>query len=275
MALAQTSSASAALERAGVATAQVVVITTRGDAQNSTPAAEMEGEGWFTGELERALIDGRADAAVHSAKDLPTRLASGLRIVALLPRADPRDAAVTRDGSRLAELAAAATVGTSSPRRRALLGSLYPRLRVVPMRGNVDTRLTKLDEGEVDAVLLAGAGLDRLGLGGRIAERLDPRWFVPAPAQGAIALETAAPAAAICGRVDDAETSIAVIAERSVLRALGGGCLLPLGAWARVEDGALVLTAALATETGVKTAERGGDSRDPAALGVAVAELLR
>lgn len=277
MALAQAALVSVALGEAVGASTRLVVITTRGDAQPGTPAAEMEGQGWFTGELERSLVEDRADVAVHSAKDLPTELARGLEIAALLRRGDPRDVSVTRGGGGLAQLPDGATVGTSSPRRRALIQALFPGLRVVPMRGNVDTRLGRLDSGEVDAIVLAGAGLDRLGWGVRIAERLDPRRFVPAPAQGAIALQAAlgSAAAVACGRLDDEATAAAVRAERSVLRGLGGGCLLPLGAWGRIEDGRLVLSAALATDSGIRTAELSGDPADPVALGDAVAGRLR
>lgn len=260
-----------------IAGAELVVIRSRGDEDQAAPVAELEGQGWFTSELERSLLGGLTDLAVHSAKDLPTQVPEGLAVVALLERADARDAAVTRDGRPLAELEAGARVGTSSPRRRALLAALYPALRPVPMRGNVDTRLRRMDEGEVDAVVVACAGLDRLDLGARIAERLDPRRFVPAPAQGAIALEGVAgsPASTAARRLDHPATSAAVTAERAVLRCLGGGCLLPLGAWARLEAEKLVITAALGDGEGLRSAELGGDPADPAALGAAVAERLR
>jgi hydroxymethylbilane synthase len=237
----------------------------------------MEGQGWFTAELEQAVLDGRADAAVHSAKDLPTELASGLAVVAYLERADARDAWVSRDGSSLEGLRSGATVGTSSPRREAFLRALRPDLRAVPMRGNVDTRLRKLDEGEVDALLLACAGIDRLGRGDRITERLDPHRFVPAPAQGVIAVEAriGSTAERACERLDDAIARACVRAEREVLRRLGAGCRLPLGAWARVEEGSLVLVGALAAADGsVSTVEERGELSDPRGLGAAVAQRL-
>ncbi|MFN2568225.1 MAG: hydroxymethylbilane synthase [Candidatus Dormibacteria bacterium] len=277
LALAQTALVSEALHQATGMSVETVVLTTRGDDQQTTPAAEMEGQGWFTGELERCLREGGADGAVHSAKDLPTEPAAGLLIAALLRRGDARDVAVTGEGCLLAELARGATVGTSSPRRHAFIAELFPALRVVPMRGNVDTRLAKLEAGEVASVILAGAGLDRLGMTHRITEWLDPHEFIPAPAQGAIALQVPVGswAAAACVTLNDAATAAAVAAERSALRALGGGCLLPLGAWARVEGGALTITAGLATETGMRTAELSGDPADPEALGVAVAAQLQ
>jgi hydroxymethylbilane synthase len=256
---------------------EVMVVHSSGDRAASVPAALMEGQGWFTAELEQAVLDGRADAAVHSAKDLPTELAGGLTVVAYLSRADARDALVTRDGSGLEGLHSGAAVGTSSPRREAFLHALRPDLRAVPMRGNVDTRLRKLDEGEVDALLLAAAGIDRLGRGERIAERLDPHRFVPAPAQGVIAIEARvdSTAAAACAPLDDATARAAVRAEREVLRRLGAGCRLPLGAWARVEEGRLVLVGALAGADGsVRTVEMTGDLADPRALGAKVAAAL-
>jgi hydroxymethylbilane synthase len=272
----QTELAAAALVAAGSAAVETVVITTRGDRDQSTPAAQMEGQGWFTSELEAAVRDGRADAAVHSAKDLPTILAPGLSVVAHLERADPRDALVSRHAGGLDGLPEGATVGTSSPRREAFLHALRPDLRTVEVRGNVDTRLRKLAGGEADALLLACAGLDRLGMGDRISERLDPRRVVPAPGQGAVAIEAVdgTPAAAVCSAADHGATTAAVRAERSLLAGLGGGCLLPIGAWARWEDGQLVVLAAIAGPDGVRTAELSGDGADPDALGAAVAARL-
>jgi hydroxymethylbilane synthase len=283
LAQAQTALAVSALQATAGVACEVVVVRTSGDRSPDVPAALMEGQGWFTAELEQALLDGRADAAVHSAKDLPTQLADGLTVVAYLPRADARDALVTRDGKGLDALPDGAAVGTSSPRREAFLRAFRPALRPVPIRGNVDTRLRKLDEGEVDALLLACAGLDRLGLGGRIAERLDVRRFVPAPAQGVIAVEArvGSLAASACGPADDADARVCVQAEREVLRRLGAGCRLPLGAWARVEEGRLVLLGALAEdggaagEVGVHEAELSGDLADPRALGAEVAARLQ
>jgi hydroxymethylbilane synthase len=277
LARAQAALAAAAIRDAGGPAAELVIVRTGGDRNQTTPIDEMEGQGWFTAEIEHALLDGRADLAVHAAKDLPTELAGGLEVAALLPRADPRDALVSRTGGGLESLRDGATVGTSSARRTALLAVLRPGLRSVPIRGNVDTRLRKLDSGEVDGLLLAAVGLDRLGLSERIGERLDPRSFVPAPAQGAIALEVVAGSAAVAAAqpAGDAETALAVGTERALLRALGGGCLLPLGAWARLEDGALVLSAALGVDGTVRRIELGGDPERPAELVARASAALR
>ena len=277
LARAQASLASEAIHRAGGPGTELVIVRTEGDRNQAAPIEQLEGQGWFTAAIERALLDGRADVAVHAAKDLPTELAEGLHVAAVLPRADPRDAVVTRDGAGLDSLEDGATVGSSSARRAALLGELRPGLRCVPIRGNVDTRLRKLDSGEVDGLLLAVAGLDRLGLSPRIGERLDPRSFVPAPAQGAIALEVVTSAAAAAGveAANDTDTDIAVRTERALLRALGGGCLLPLGAWARLEDAALVLSAALGVGGAMRRAEMGGDPAAPDELVDRVAAALR
>ena len=264
----QAALAAAAIRDAGGPSAELVVVRTGGDRNQTTPIEQMEGQGWFTAEIERALLDGRADIAVHAAKDLPIDLAPGLEVAAVLPRADPRDALVTRRGGTLDSLPDGATVGSSSARRAALLAAIRPGLRSVPIRGNVDTRLGKLDAGEVDGLIVAAAGMDRLGLPGRIGQRLDPRTFVPAPAQGAIALECVAGAvvSGAAAAAGDAVTELAVRTERALLHALGGGCLLPLGAWARVEDGALVLTAALDVDGTVRRAELGGNPQQPGEL---------
>jgi hydroxymethylbilane synthase len=184
---------------------------------------------------------------------------------------------VTASGDLLEALPAGATVGTSSARRAGLLAALYPEVRPVAIRGNVDTRLRKLDAGEVDALLLACAGLDRLSLGARFTQRLDPSEFVPSPAQGAIALEAVIGSAGAdaCDRAGDAMTRVAVTAERAVLISLGGGCLLPLGAWARVDGDRLVLVAALVVDGAIRRAEASGSLDAPEALGETVAARLR
>ncbi|HKR99601.1 MAG TPA: hydroxymethylbilane synthase [Candidatus Dormibacteraeota bacterium] len=273
----QAALAAAALTAAGVTHIDEVIVQTTSDRNPEVPLDRLDGQGWFVAELERALLDGRADVAVHSAKDLPSELAPGLCIAALLERADPRDVAVTAAGTPIAELPSGARVGTGSARRVAFLRALHPSLEPVGIRGNVDTRLRRLDAGEVDALVLAAAGLERLGAADRAVERLDPSVFVPSPAQGAIALETRydAEARALCAGVDVAETRLAVTAERTVLSRLGGGCLIPLGAWARVEDGRLVLTAALATDGEIRRATLAGDPMAPEELGARVAEELR
>jgi len=277
LARAQTALAEDALRRAGVDGIELVVVRTAGDRSPETPVEQLPGVGWFTGELENALQDGRADAAVHSAKDLPAELHEGLVVVANLERGDCRDALVSRDGATLETLPEGATVGTGSPRRAAVLGVVRPGLRPIPIRGNVDTRLRKLDEGQVDALILACAGLDRLGLGARICQRLDPATFVPAPAQGAVALEVVAGTAAerLCARADHADTTAAVVAERAVLQGMGGGCRLPLGAWARVEAGRLRLRASLVEAGTIHDVDVEGDPAEAASLGALAAERLR
>jgi hydroxymethylbilane synthase len=278
LARAQAALVAAAIESGGSGNGtRLVIVRTGGDRNQSTPIDQMEGQGWFTAEIERSILDGDADIAVHSAKDLPTTLAAGLEVVAHLPRADPSDALVTRDGEALHVLADGSTVGSSSARRSALLAAIRPGLRCVPIRGNVDTRLRKLDAGEVDGLLVASAAMDRLRLSGRIAERLDPRQFVPAPAQGAIALEAVSGSAAaqIAATAGDAATKLAVDCERAVLLALGGGCLLPLGVWARLEGERLVVSAALGADGAVARVELGGDPAYPRDLAERVAGALR
>jgi hydroxymethylbilane synthase len=277
LARAQTLLASHALESSGGVEIETLIVRTEGDRHTTAPIEQLEGQGWFTADLERTLLDGRADVAVHSGKDLPSALAPGLSVAAYLPRADPRDGVVTLDGRTLAELPDGATIGTSSARRAGLLAALYPGLRAVAIRGNVDTRIGKLEAGEYDALVLACAGLDRLGLGGRCTERLDPVTFVPSPAQGAIALEavTGSAAAKLCAAVSDPATTAAVLAERAVLAGLGGGCLLPLGAWARIDAGQVRLVAALVQDGTVRRTEATGSVDDPLALGALVADRLR
>jgi hydroxymethylbilane synthase len=277
LARAQAALAAAAIRGAGGPAAELVIVSTGGDRNQATPIEQMEGQGWFTAEIERALVDGAADVAVHSAKDLPTELARGLELAALLARADARDALVTRAGGDLASLPEGASVGSSSARRAALLAALRPDLRCVPIRGNVDTRLRRLDGGEVDGLLVAAAGLDRLGLSERIGERLDPRSFVPAPAQGAIALEAVAGSGPLesVATANDEATALAIAAERGLLRALGGGCLLALGAWARLVGGELVMSAALGVDGSVRRAELSGDPTRPGELAERLAGALR
>jgi hydroxymethylbilane synthase len=277
LARAQTTLATDALMASGGVEIETLVVRTEGDRKTTAPIEQLEGQGWFTAELEQSLLDGRADVAVHSGKDLPSALADGLSVAAYLARADARDGVVSVDGRTLAQLPAGSTIGTSSARRAGLLAALYPSLVPVAIRGNVDTRIRKLEAGDCDALVLACAGLDRLGLGHRCSERLDPVTFVPSPAQGAIALEavTRSSAAQRCAAVADPATTAAVIAERAVLAGLGGGCLLPLGAWARIEEGRLHLVAALIQDGTVRRTEATGSVDDPLSLGAMVADRLR
>jgi hydroxymethylbilane synthase len=277
LALAQTELVAAALQQVTWAQPEPLVVRTLGDRRDDVPLERLEGQGWFTRELERSLLSDNADVAVHSAKDLPTATTPGLVIAAYLARGDARDGVVTRDGCRLNDLPDGAVVATSSARRVAMLQALHPRLRTCAIRGNVDTRVRKLHEGACDALLLACAGLERLGRRSEIAEALDPNVFVPAPAQGVIAVQCRddAPVRAHLEALDDGVTRAAVTAERSVLAALGGGCLLPLGAWARVHGDQMVLTAALAADGTLQRAETVGVVEDAEALGREVARRLR
>jgi hydroxymethylbilane synthase len=225
--------------------------------------------------IVEALLDGRADLAVHSLKDLPTELPEGLALAAVPVREDPRDALV---GKRLAELAAGAKVGASSLRRAAQLRRLRPGVLVEPVRGNLDTRLRKLEEGRYDAILLAAAGLKRLGWGGRISEILEPETMCPAVGQGALAVETRTSGAGLdaCRALDHPATHAAVAAERGILRALGGGCQTPIGAHATERDGRLRVLAIVASPDGSELVrgETEGPAADAERIGRELAERL-
>jgi hydroxymethylbilane synthase len=252
LALAQAGLVQAGLRAAGQA-AEVVVIETDGDRRAPDTAW---GEGAFVAAIARQLLDGEIDVAVHSAKDIPTDEDPGLRIAAYLPRADPRDALVVRgDGKArsLSQLPAGSRVGTDSPRRTGFLRAARPDLDVHPLHGNVDTRLRRLDAGETDALILACAGLDRLGLAERIVERIAPDVIPPAPGQGAIAVQVRADDArliALGATIDHRPTRLAVEAERGLLVALGGGCRSPIGALATLTLDRLDLLGAVVTIDG-------------------------
>ena len=228
---------------------EIVPIATRGDAISvQRPSAGwVETDGQFTHELEGALLDGDVDLAVHSFKDLPTAPVDGLVIGAVLARADARDCLVTRDGSGLEDLPFGAWIGTSSPRRAAQLAAVRSDLIAMPIRGNVETRLRRLDAGDFDAVVLAAAGLDRIGIPVAESARLPFDLMLPAPAQGALVVQVRSIATALRAAVmaaDHAPTRVAVEAERALLRRIGGGCLAPLGALGEVSDSRLRLRAA-------------------------------
>jgi hydroxymethylbilane synthase len=253
-------------------TFEVRHITTHGDRVLDRALTEIGGKGVFVKEIEDALLSGAIDLAVHSCKDLPTTQPAGLIIGAIPTRADPRDVLVSRSGAALADLPVGARVGTSSHRRAAQLHALRPDLRLLDIRGNVDTRLRKLDEGQYDAIVLAAAGLARLSLLARAAEFLDPHAFLPAPGQGALALEIRADDAAtqkIVQALDHSPTRITVAAERAFLLGLGGGCDLPIGAYAWLNGQMLCLRGMQATpENGqVVYLEVAGPMSDPVALG--------
>src|SRR5437660_1281777 len=228
---------------------RIEIIKTTGDRITSVPLSSVGGKGLFTKEIEEALLARQVDLAVHSLKDLPTEIPAGLQITAIPEREDPRDAMV---GRRLTELREGAKVGTSSLRRSAQLRRLRPDLQVESIRGNVDTRLRKLDEGQYESIVLAAAGLARLGWSGRIAEFLQPEVMCPAVGQGALAIETRIGEDA-CRALDHAPTRAAVTAERAVLSALGGGCLTPIGAYARVEGEQLHLMAIVLSVDGAES----------------------
>jgi len=254
---------------------RIEIIKTTGDKITDVPLAKVGTKGLFTKEIEEALLDGRADLAVHSLKDLPTELPEGLVLAAVPEREDPRDAVV---GKPLADLPAGAKVGTSSLRRAAQLRTLRPDLVIESVRGNLDTRLRKLDEGQYDAILLAAAGLKRLGWGDRIAEILDAETMCSAVGQGALAIETRASGAGFDAvqAMDHADTHAAVMAERGVLGALGGGCQVPIGAHATVEGGRLRLLGLVASPEGdeVIRAESSGAASDAESLGRALGQEL-
>ncbi len=215
---------------------EIEIIRTTGDRQQDVTFVEVGAKGMFTKEIEEALAGGRVDLAVHSLKDLPTELPEPFALAASPPRADARDVFVSVHHANLAALPAGARVGTSSERRRAQLKALRPDIQAVEFRGNVDTRLRKMSEGQVEAILLAGAGLDRLGRTDWIRERLDPEHFCPAAGQGSLAIETRKGDEATIAAVsflDDADTRFAVTAERAALAALGGGCQVPIGVHCR------------------------------------------
>ncbi|MQA00418.1 MAG: hydroxymethylbilane synthase [Dehalococcoidia bacterium] len=252
LALAQTHLAADALrDGAPGLEVEVIEITTEGDRDRETPLSVLGGRGVFVRGVEAALLDGRADVAVHSLKDVPTEAVPGLVLGAYLERGDPRDVFVGRDGRRLADLPAGARVGTSSSRRVALLRALRPDLEAVEIRGNVDTRLRKVVDGGYDGVVLAAAGLDRLDRLGEATQLFDALEFLPAPGQGAIALECRADDERTLGwlaAVDHAETRAAVTAERGFLAALGSGCTLPVGAYAQLDGDLVALRAMLGAE---------------------------
>ena len=267
LALAQSALAAEALRAADPAlVVEYVEVRTEGDADRETPLHVLGGRGVFVRAVERALLDGEADVAMHSLKDVPTAPAEGLTLAAILPRGDPRDALAASGGRRLAALPPGARVGTGSVRRRLLLEAIRPDLEVAEIRGNVDTRLRKVAGGEYDAAVLAAAGLERLGRLGEATQVFEAEAFLPSPGQGAIAVQCRAGDASTVARlraVDDAPTRAAVEAERGFLAELGAGCALPVGAYARADGGLLALRAVLGGEDGAPA--RFGDAAGPAA----------
>jgi hydroxymethylbilane synthase len=271
---------------------EIEIIKTTGDRLQEVTFAQVGSKGMFTKEIEEALAEGRVDLAVHSLKDLPTELPEPFALAATPVRVDPRDVFVSLKHGNLAALPLGARVGTSSERRRAQLKSLRPDLDLVEFRGNVDTRLRKLAEGQVEAILLAAAGLDRLGRTDWVRERLDPKDFCPAAGQGALGIETRKDDAATIEAVsflDHADTRFAVAVERAALAALGGGCQVPIGihcrpgpfeAWEsageiRPHDEVFAVVASPDSGATVRVYHRSvRDNNDAAALGRQIAEML-
>jgi hydroxymethylbilane synthase len=251
-------------------------MTTRGDQILDRTLSKVGGKGLFVKELENALADGRADLAVHSLKDVPMELPEGFALSTIMEREDPRDAFVSSQYDSLAALPPGSVVGTSSLRREAMLRTRYPELVVKPLRGNLDTRLAKLDRGDYAAIILAAAGLKRLGLGDRIRSLLDPADSLPAAGQGALGIEIRADRADLAAwlaPLHHEHTAAAVEAERMVSRALGGSCEVPLAAYATWHDGALHLRGVVATPDGQRVLS--AQASAPAATTDAALELGR
>ncbi len=240
---------------------EIVIIKTAGDQFASAAIPEIGGKGIFIKEIEDALLDGRVDAAVHSMKDVPTVTPLGLCFPAILRREDSRDCLVSCSGQPLEQLKTGARIGTSSLRRQSQLLHFRGDFEIVNLRGNVDTRLAKLDNGELDAIVVAKAGLDRLGFGVRITQVLSPEMMLSAVGQGVLAIETRDSDAStrdLFATLDDADSRAAITAERALLAELEGGCQVPLGAWARVEEGRMRMDARVLSADGADCIHRHG-----------------
>jgi hydroxymethylbilane synthase len=283
LALVQANEVQARLAKAhGVAAEriEIKIIRTSGDMIQDRPLSEAGGKGLFTKEIEEALLAGTIDLAVHSSKDMPTVLPGGLVLSAFLPREDPRDAFIGRTAKSIGELPHGAVVGTASLRRQALLKRARPDLAIVPFRGNVQTRLRKLEAGEVDATILAVAGLKRLGLLAAATALLDLDAFPPAVGQGAIGLETRADDAktrALIAAIGDADTATALAAERAFLAVLDGSCRTPISGYAQISGDAVSFHGLIAKTDGSAAFEvrRQGQAADAAALGADAGHELK
>jgi hydroxymethylbilane synthase len=258
---------------------ELITFKTVGDKVLDVALSQIGGKGLFTKELEDALLEGKADMAVHSLKDMPTEQPLGLTLGCIPVREDPRDVVITADGTRFMDLPAGAKVGTSSLRRLAQLRALRPDLEYVSIRGNVDTRLRKLQEGQVGALIMAAAGLHRAGFADRITEYLSPEASLPAPGQGALAVEvrTADTAVqAVVAKVHHAPTAVAITAERALLGRLQGGCQVPIGAHARLKDGRIYLEGLIASPDGATVIRHAAEGTEAEArvLGEQVADWL-
>ena len=253
------------------------IIKTTGDKILDVALAKVGTKGMFTKEIEEALLERRVDLAVHSLKDLPTELAAEFEIAAITKRENPRDAFLSRHFDSIEDLPVRARVGTSSLRRQAQLKAMRPDVKVFPLRGNVDTRLRKLEEGEYDAIILASAGLNRLGLTQRIRTLLPPEVMCPAAGQGALGIEIRAGDTAIREQLaflNDADTRQAVLAERALLNQLGGGCQVPIGAFAEVHHREVMLHGLVARPDGSTVLRESRSGADPEQLGVEVGTIL-
>jgi len=260
-------------------TFEMVTFKTVGDKILNKALSQIGGKGLFTKELEEALLDGRADIAVHSLKDMPTELPAGLQLGCVPQREDPRDVVISADGRSLEELPPGTRVGTSSLRRLAQCRALRPDLEYIPIRGNVETRIRKMEEGQVGAVVMAAAGLHRAGLAHKITQYLEPSAFLPAPGQGALAVEVRAQDAevrAMVARIHDEAAALEVRAERSFLARLEGGCQVPVGALATRKGDMLQLEGLIAAPDGSKVIRHRdeGPAGDPEGLGEKVADWL-
>jgi hydroxymethylbilane synthase len=256
---------------------ELVTITTHGDADQQSSLSTGEGQGWFTSAIQQALSQAEIDLAVHSYKDLPTKRPPGLMIGAVPVREDPRDALVSANGQSLRGLPDGAVVGTSSPRREAQLRELRPDIVLKPIRGNVDTRIAKVDGGDYDATVLALAGLRRMGLAGRANHIFGFEEMLPSPAQGALAIEcrvTDRETRDLLAAIDDAETRAAVTAERSFLATIDAGCSFPAGAHAEQFGTTLKLSALVANNGRIVRSKMAGQVGTAAGLGKALAEEL-
>ena len=254
---------------------ELVLVETSGDVELAASLASLGGQGVFVVEVQRAVLDGEADVAVHSAKDLPSRTPEGLVLSCVPERRDPVDVLV---GRTLDALGPGATVATGSPRRRALLLERRPDLNIVELRGNMATRLAEVGGRGIDAVVAAAAALERLGESSRVAERLDPSWFVPQVGQGALALEVRrgnGAALTSLAPLNDDVAFATVLAERAFLRELGAGCSLPVGAYATWSSGVLTLSGLMIANDGSQSVRRTSTGSDPERLGRELARVLR
>jgi hydroxymethylbilane synthase len=258
---------------------ELLTMTTQGDKILDTPLAKVGGKGLFVKELELGMLEGRADLAVHSMKDVPVEFPDGLGLAAILPREDPRDALISNKFSSIDELPRGARVGTSSLRRQCQLNARRPDLEILDLRGNVNTRLKKLDDGEYAAILLAAAGVKRMGWEERITELLEPEQFIPAIGQGAIGIEIRLDderVRGLVGELNDQQTAIRVTAERALNEALQGGCQVPIAGYSEISHGVILLRALVGRPDGSELVQGviSGKPEDAAELGQVLADDL-